>query len=160
MPGTMGGIDRLKQDESRHIAYGIFLISRLVAEHPDLWEVAENQMNMLLMPALGTITEAFEEYDPIPFGLTVDDFTAYAMMQFQKRMARIEQARGASVATVAVAWTLAWPGVTGAIVGARSPGQVDGWFDGAIIELTRADLDEIAHAIAATGAGAGPAMPG
>ena len=27
------------------------------------------------------------------------------------------------------AWTLAWPGVTGAIVGARNPSQVDGWLD-------------------------------
>ena len=32
-----------------------------------------------------------------------------------------------SVAAVAVAWTLTWPGVTGAIVGARRPEQVDGW---------------------------------
>ena len=33
------------------------------------------------------------------------------------------------VAAVAVAWALAWPGVTGAIVGARRPEQVDGWID-------------------------------
>lgn len=31
------------------------------------------------------------------------------------------------VTPAAVAWTLAFPGVTGAIVGARRPGQVDGW---------------------------------
>ncbi|BBF92770.1 aldo/keto reductase [Blastochloris tepida] len=68
--------------------------------------------------------------------------------------------RGTTVATVAVAWTLIWPGVTGAIVGARSPEQVDGWFDAATLELTRADIEEIAHAIATTGAGAGPAVPG
>ncbi len=34
-----------------------------------------------------------------------------------------------TVAAVAVAWTLAWPGVSGAIVGARSPEQIDGWID-------------------------------
>src|SRR5437660_1330854 len=39
----------------------------------------------------------------------------------------IAQRHGASVAAVAVAWTLAWPGVSGAIVGARSPAQVNGW---------------------------------
>ena len=33
---------------------------------------------------------------------------------------------GATVSAVAVAWTLAWPGVTGAIVGARGAAQVDG----------------------------------
>ena len=34
-----------------------------------------------------------------------------------------------SVSSVAIAWTLAWPGVTAAVVGARSPKQVDGWID-------------------------------
>jgi len=65
-----------------------------------------------------------------------------------------------TVAAVAVAWTLAWPGVSGAIVGARAPGQIDGWLRAASLELTTADLDEIAAAIAHSGAGAGPVRPG
>jgi len=64
-----------------------------------------------------------------------------------------------SVGAVAIAWTLAWPGVTGAIVGARSAAQVDGWIDAASLELTRGDLDEIAGAIQQTAAGKGPARP-
>jgi aryl-alcohol dehydrogenase-like predicted oxidoreductase len=60
---------------------------------------------------------------------------------------------------VAVAWTLAFPGVTGAIVGARSPRQVDGWLPAATLELKDDDLGDIADAIHATGAGAGPASP-
>jgi aryl-alcohol dehydrogenase-like predicted oxidoreductase len=68
--------------------------------------------------------------------------------------------RGTTVASVAVAWTLAWPGVTGAIVGARRPSQVEGWLDAASLELTTEDLDEIAGAIEATGAGTGPVRPG
>ena len=64
-----------------------------------------------------------------------------------------------SVAAVAVAWTIAWPGVTGAIVGARSPEQVDGWIDAARIELTAGDLDEIAAALERTGAGTGATRP-
>lgn len=67
---------------------------------------------------------------------------------------------GTTIAAVAAAWTLAWPGVSGAIVGARSPDQVDGWIDAARFELDAADLDEIAHAIELTGAGSGPLMPG
>ena len=39
----------------------------------------------------------------------------------------IADRHGTTVASVAIAWTLAWPGVTAAIVGARSPEQVDGW---------------------------------
>lgn len=64
-----------------------------------------------------------------------------------------------TVSAVAVAWTIAWPGVTAAIVGARSPKQVDGWIDGATLTLTGEDLDEIAAAIDKTGAGQGPKRP-
>ena len=64
-----------------------------------------------------------------------------------------------TVSSVAVAWTLAWPGVTAAIVGARSPEQVDGWIGAASIDLTNEDLDDIARAIHQTGAGTGPWTP-
>ena len=66
---------------------------------------------------------------------------------------------GVGVSAVAVAWTLAWTGVTGAIVGARSPDQVDGWIAAASLELDGKDLDEIASAVARTGAGPGPTRP-
>ena len=69
----------------------------------------------------------------------------------------IARRHGTTVAAVAVAWTVAWPGVTGAIVGARSPEQVDGWIDAATLKLSAQDLDEIAAAIERTGAGSGPA---
>lgn len=61
-----------------------------------------------------------------------------------------------SVAAVALAWVLAWRGVTGAIVGARSAKQVDGWIAAGTLELTPADLAEIAQAIERTAAGSGP----
>ena len=67
---------------------------------------------------------------------------------------------GTTAAAVAVAWTLAWPGVTGAIVGARAPEQIDGWIEAATLDLGPADMGEIAAAITATGAGSGPALPG
>ncbi|MEO8431371.1 MAG: aldo/keto reductase [Acidobacteriota bacterium] len=57
---------------------------------------------------------------------------------------------------IAVAWVLSWPGVTGAIVGARSPEQVDGWIAGSRLKLTERDLSEIAQAIETTSAGTGP----
>jgi len=61
-----------------------------------------------------------------------------------------------TVGAVAVAWTLAAPGVTGAIVGARNPRQVDGWIDGGHLDLTGTDLADVAAAIESTGAGTGP----
>jgi aryl-alcohol dehydrogenase-like predicted oxidoreductase len=65
----------------------------------------------------------------------------------------------ATVSAIAVAWTLSWPGVTGAIVGARSPEQVDGWIQAGTLALTDQDLDEVELAIQASGAGSGPARP-
>lgn len=63
-----------------------------------------------------------------------------------------------TVAAVALAWTLVWP-ISGAIAGARSPTQVDGWIDAVKLELTVEDLDEIATAITTSGAGSGPIKP-
>ena len=48
-----------------------------------------------------------------------------------------------TVSAVAVAWVLASPGVTGAIVGARSAGQVDGWIGAATVRLSEGDLEDI-----------------
>ncbi|MFA6243606.1 MAG: hypothetical protein WC655_21875, partial [Candidatus Hydrogenedentales bacterium] len=93
LPGQRKGISLLKQDEARHIAYGIFFLSRLMAEDESLWEVVEATMNELVEPALGMIYESLGSYDPIPFGLEVSHFTDYAMSQFQKRLERVQRAR-------------------------------------------------------------------
>lgn len=66
---------------------------------------------------------------------------------------------GVSTSSIAVAWTLTWPGVSGAIVGARTAAQVDGWIQAASVKLTQDDLAEISEAIAQTKAGAGPSEP-
>lgn len=71
----------------------------------------------------------------------------------------IAKRRGVGTGAIAVAWTLAWPGVSGAIVGARSAEQVDGWIGAAGLELDPGELDEIAAAVERTGAGSGPARP-
>jgi aryl-alcohol dehydrogenase-like predicted oxidoreductase len=71
----------------------------------------------------------------------------------------VARRHGVPVSAIAVAWTLAWPGITGAIVGARSPEQVDGWIGAASLALSASDLDEIAAAVESTGAGSGPARP-
>jgi aryl-alcohol dehydrogenase-like predicted oxidoreductase len=71
----------------------------------------------------------------------------------------IASRHGVTVAAVAVAWTLSWNGVSGAIVGARSPAQVDGWVAAGNLSLDAVDLAEIAAAIERTQAGGGPAQP-
>jgi aryl-alcohol dehydrogenase-like predicted oxidoreductase len=59
-----------------------------------------------------------------------------------------ERDGGRSVAEVALAWTLHNPAVTAAIVGARSPEQVDGWIGAADYRLTDAAYAEIAAFLA------------
>jgi aryl-alcohol dehydrogenase-like predicted oxidoreductase len=100
-------------------------------------------------------------YSPMQSGLLTDSFgvervKAFAPDDWRRRFA---SKHGTSVAAVAVAWTLAWPGVTGAIVGARSPEQVDGWLGAAGLTLDEEDLQTIVAAIEKTGAGSGPAAP-
>jgi ribonucleoside-diphosphate reductase beta chain len=97
MPGLRKGISLLKQDESRHIAYGVYLLSRLVAEHPEEWDTLDTQMNSLLPFAIGVIGDAFAAYNVVPFGLVEDDFVNYAMSQFTKRFERLEKAKGAGL---------------------------------------------------------------
>jgi ribonucleoside-diphosphate reductase beta chain len=96
LPGLRAGINLLKRDESRHIAYGVFLISRLVAQDKQLWSVVETRMNELLPLALGVVSETDNAEDPDavpPFGIEVEEYMVYATTQFQKRIARIEKAR-------------------------------------------------------------------
>jgi ribonucleoside-diphosphate reductase beta chain len=93
MPGQCRGVRLLKQDESRHIAYGIYLISRLVAADDALWDVAEATLNELLPHALGVVAETFAAYEVMPFGLELEEFTDFALGQFNARLARIERAR-------------------------------------------------------------------
>jgi len=121
-------------------------------------------------------------YSPMQSGLLTDRFSAERVGKFAKddwrrsnaefqepnlsrnlrlrdALRPIAQRHGTTVAAVAVEWTLIWPGVSGAIVGARSPEQVDGWIRAGEMELTPQDVDEMARAIDETQAGRGPGRP-
>jgi len=100
-PGLKTFVGKLKQDESRHIAYGIYLISRLVSENGDeVWDAFQEQMNMLLMPSMKLVEETYGNHEVVPFGVDLNDILNYAMGQFQKRLARIEKARNQSLAEI------------------------------------------------------------
>jgi ribonucleoside-diphosphate reductase beta chain len=87
MPGLQQGIQFIKRDESRHIAYGVFLISRLVAQDKSLWPVVEARMNELF----SAIDRSQQENG------TPDAIRDYARLQFEKRLTRIGRAREQSV---------------------------------------------------------------
>ncbi|NUO80064.1 R2-like ligand-binding oxidase [candidate division KSB1 bacterium] len=100
MPGLRRGIGLLKRDESRHIAYGIYWLSRLLAEDAVLWLVLEQRMATLLELALQSINEVFDLYNPMPFGLQREEFINHALQQFSTRMSRLERAKSQSVAEI------------------------------------------------------------
>jgi ribonucleoside-diphosphate reductase beta chain len=87
MPGLREGLRYIQRDESRHIAYGVFLISRLVAEHPGIWPVVEERMNELF-----AIVASNQEQNGTP-----EPVREYAKQQFQKRLTRIGRARTQSL---------------------------------------------------------------
>jgi ribonucleoside-diphosphate reductase beta chain len=96
LPGLKEAVGYIKRDESRHLAYGVFLISRLVAQDQSLWPFIEQTMNALLAPALGMVNELFEgseDLEEIPFGLNMQEYLNYATMQFSRRFQRIQRAR-------------------------------------------------------------------
>lgn len=80
-------------------------------------------------------------------------------LQLADALRPIAERNRTTVAAVAIAWTLAWPGVSGAIVGVRNARQVDDWIGAGALRLTDADLDDIAEAILKTGSGGGPVRP-
>ena len=102
MPGLCSALVHVKQDESRHIAYGVYLLSRLVAAHPHVWDVIEERMNELFPLALGVVNETFAPYEgaPSPFGLEQSSFVEFASSQFGKRYERIARSRGRTLAEV------------------------------------------------------------
>ena len=88
--------------------------------------------------------------------LSRPEFTEPALSQnlaLIERVRAVAARRGATVAEVAIAWTLAQDGVTAAIVGARRPEQLDQWIGAPNVELSEDDLREIDDALAETGAG-------
>jgi aryl-alcohol dehydrogenase-like predicted oxidoreductase len=92
---------------------------------------------------------------------TSADFTTDldANLAVADALQRVAARHDISQPATAVAWALAFPGVTGAIVGARSPEQVDGWLAAASTELTADDIQTVADAITAHGVGEGPLRP-
>lgn len=102
MPGLCEGLVNIKRDESRHIAYGVYLLSRLVAEDPGVWDVIEERMNELWPLAEAFIGAGYKSYpDGVnPFGVRGDETVEFASSQFRKRYDRIAKARYRTLAEI------------------------------------------------------------
>lgn len=74
-------------------------------------------------------------------------------LELVDRLRAIGARHGRSVAEVALAWILRQPAVTGAIVGARRPGQVDGFAGAGSFRLGPEEIDEIESLLKTLGLG-------
>ena len=142
------------------------LIHRDAADDVLLWAREHEAGAIVYSPmASGLLTASFTaeragRLQPGDWRAGHPDFTEPALsanLALADALRPVPDRHGVTPAAVAVAWTLAFPAVTGAIVGARSLRQVDGWLPAASLELKEDDRSEIAAAIRATGAGTGPA---
>ena len=97
LPGARSGIRNIQLDESRHIAFGVWLCSRMVAEHPDLYDIIPETMEECFAYFQQSIGETESMLGPIPFDYSYDEVIVFAGSQYQKRLARIEKARGKSL---------------------------------------------------------------
>ncbi|MGH2827953.1 MAG: aldo/keto reductase [Actinomycetota bacterium] len=71
------------------------------------------------------------------------------------RMRPIAARLDTSLPLLSIAWVLAVEGVTGAIVGARSPDQVDGWIGASGLTVDSPTMEELERAVAGSSAGHG-----
>jgi len=144
------------------------LIHRDAADDVLLWAREHEAGVIVYSPmASGLLTGAFTAeraaaLEPGDWRAGDPDFTGRALshnLALAGALRPVAERYGVTPPAVAVAWTLSFPGVTGAIVGARRPGQVDGWLPAATLQLKEDDLADIAAAVRVTGAGTGPASP-
>jgi aryl-alcohol dehydrogenase-like predicted oxidoreductase len=111
--------------------------------------------------ASGLLTGAFDRERLAALG--DDDWRtlapAFQEPEVSRSLALVERLRAladelsTTTPALAVGWVLAQPGVTGAIVGGRTARHVDGWAGASDLALDERVLEEIARAIAETGAG-------
>lgn len=97
LPGTRQGIRNIQLDESRHIAYGVFLLSRLIAEDESLFSIIEEVMEEMLLYLERSGEESRELYGEIPFDFDYSQVADFGKSQYRRRMARIEKAKGKSL---------------------------------------------------------------
>lgn len=130
----------------------------------------EDRILTVELPWLAARGVATIVYSPLESGLLSGSFSAarlgalpeddwrrrrprFQSPELERALALVERLRpaaaelGVSVAELAIAWAAHQDGVSGAIVGARTPAQVDGWIGAARLELGRDALSAIQDAL-------------
>ncbi len=113
----------------------------------------ERGIGVLVYRALasGLLTDLFSKetaarLEPTDWRTRDADFRSPSLdrhLAVRDALARVGKRFNASAAEMAVAWALACPGVTGVIVGAREPSQIDGWVASADVHLDAREWAEV-----------------
>jgi aryl-alcohol dehydrogenase-like predicted oxidoreductase len=150
------------------VQFPLSLLVRQVAESALPWSVANGVPTIVYSPLQSGLLSGSFSLERIA-ALPADDWrrrqTRFQSPQVEQTLELVELLRptavrlGISLVELAIAWTLRWPAVTGAIVGARSPWQVDGWIGAADVTLDEDVLGRIEAVLTQTGAGEGPRRP-
>ncbi len=96
LPGMQQVIKRIGDDERRHMAWGTFTCRRHVAADDAMWDVVDERMQELLVPAMGVVVGG-RDGEERPFGIDINDMAEYAMDKVGRRLGAIESARGANL---------------------------------------------------------------
>lgn len=94
MPGLLEGIRYLQRDESRHIAYGTFLLQRLICEEPSLYPYIETRLTGFLPLALQINQEAAPSNGgDVSTNPIAEDIMAFSKKQYELRLEKLQRAR-------------------------------------------------------------------
>ncbi|MFJ7509096.1 MULTISPECIES: R2-like ligand-binding oxidase [Bacillaceae] len=96
MPGLLKGVGLLKKDESRHIAYGTFLLQRIISEHPHIFKQVEKRMEELSPLAIALNTEGYDRFGN-PFDNDQQAILNFTMKQLSVRMEILARAKGKGI---------------------------------------------------------------
>ncbi|MFD6442984.1 R2-like ligand-binding oxidase, partial [Peribacillus sp. NPDC060186] len=96
MPGLLKGVGLLKKDESRHIAYGTFLLQRIISEHPHIFKQVEKRMAELAPLAITLNMEGYDRFGN-PFGNDKQAVLDFTMTQLAVRMEILARAKGKKI---------------------------------------------------------------
>ena len=93
MAGVREGLRLAQGDEERHLAYGFHVLDRLGAEDRAVWPAVDRRMDALVPLTLGIVSEFFQAYDAMPFGLTLEATVEATMSRFAARWASLDAVR-------------------------------------------------------------------
>lgn len=159
--------------------FDVPLISRCHAIRPvDSAQIALNMINRAsldqILPWCKAHGVGVIAYAPLATGLLTGTFDRARVASLadddgRRRLARFQEPQlsrtlalvdhlrpvaerlGVGLPTLAIAWTMGAPGVSGVIAGARTPAQIDGWLQASDLRLTDEILPLVDAAIAETG---------